>query len=640
MNDAQRGALPTHDFHLDSEDSMPAATRTPWARRGCQTRSTTFRIGVLFIVILTAAWRLLTMLQWSWFQDDWIYLTRTAELPFFDYLSQNYNGHLMLGQFALAWVITKVAPLDYSVAVVVTVAFCVGSILTWAAALRSIFGERARLLIAVFVLALSPLFMPISLWWAAAIQVFPLQLSMGMTLLFTSRYLLEGRQRRDLLRVMASYAFGLIFWQKSLLIAIPIGFLALMLAHGSFWGRLRQIRPLVVATAATAGAYLPLYLLLTREHDAARTSLFESRGIGESLKFFMQGILDVGLPGLLGGPWTGTDNPQAVYGTGSGARTLILLSLAVLVGVLALWMRRGAWLPMAMTCTYAFCSWGLLLTSSRFEVMGMLLVRDARYAADILPVALLASMVVITPTRSEGSSTWLKRPATLLTRPVVRGLTASSIGVVALSAIWGNGTAWDAAAPQSPKPWVDAMVADAKAAGEGTLYNSMAPNHVILSAFFWGDGRISQLLKPLHLPLRYDEPANPLLMVSPEGRLREVDVEEVSHNVRPVPVPGCGYLIRAGEMTLVPVTLPLYAWQWGIQIDYFTQSGGVVHIQSETEAIDVPMNGGGVSSVTLVIEDAIPALKITGAAGAGPVCVTEVRIGPLKASDRPVRPHE
>ena len=170
-------------------------------------------MGVTIIVVVAVVWRYWTISSWSWFQDDWIYVTRTTELSFWDYITQNYNGHLMPAQFMIAWLITKVAPLDYSYAVATTIFFTVASLLAWAAALRTIFGERLRLLYPLIILAMSPVFMPISLWWAAAIQTFPLQLSMGLCVLFTARYTMRGRSGWDIVALAASYCVGLLFWQ-------------------------------------------------------------------------------------------------------------------------------------------------------------------------------------------------------------------------------------------------------------------------------------------------------------------------------------------------------------------------------------------------------------------------------------------
>lgn len=591
---------------------------------------TPLQVGVTMLVTFTVLWRAWTMSAWSWFMDDWVYLTRTAEMPFWSYITQEYNGHIMPGQFLLAWVSTKLAPLDYTWAVVAVIAMMVASIVVWSLALTALFGERLRLLYALTVLALSPLFMPISLWWAAAIQVFPLQLAMGASVLFTVRYLTRGGHRADLVGLGLSYALGLFFWQKALLITVPVVFVVLLLRDGPVLAVLRKnMRLLLVPTLITI-AYLPLFLTLTRGDDGARTKLFQPRSVGESLSFYLHGIIDVGLPALVGGPWSSVSNPQAGFEFGRSSTSFLLVAVAVAVGGLALAYRRRGGAAVAMVVAYATIAWGLLLTSSRYEVMGNLSIYDARYAADILPVALLGSMFLVTPTRLErAQGSWLRQGSvpTMLRRS--RVLLVPLLLAVGAGAIWSNGATWDLASQRSPKPWVDNLVADAGRVGGATVYNSMAPAHVILSAFFWGDGRISQLLKPLGLPLDYNQPSPSLLIVDDQGHLRPVEVEAVSRSASPPPVEGCGYLVRPGETTYVPLSVPMYAWEWGVQLDYFSQKGGNVVLAGATKTVAMEF-APGLGHIQAVLEDELPALTLRGDPASGPICLTEVRVGPLR----------
>jgi hypothetical protein len=488
----------------------------------------------------------------------------------------------------------------------------------------------------VATLGLSPLFVPISLWWAAGIQVFPLQLGMGLGVLFVARFAIH-RRRRELVYLAVSYAGALLFWQKALLIAVPVGFVAVMLAQGPFRERVRLVRATVVALAVPVVLYLPIYLALTREGDAAKTSLFQRRGLGDSLMFYFTGIVEVGLPALVGGPWAQISTPQDLVSMGVDSVNLVLLVVVVALGVLALALRRNAWIPLASVAFYALVSWGLLLTSSRYEVMGNLSVRDARYAADILPVALLALMFLISPTRLERSGEgWMRRSPTFGTGKHLQVASAAAALGITVSAVVGNSIAWQSAAPHSPKPWVDNLLVDARAVGNGTLYDSMAPPHVILSAFFWGDGRISKLLKPLGLPLAYDTPTGTLGVVDDNGHIREVEIESASESRPESAVPGCGYLVKPGELTVIPLTAGLYDWQWGIHLDYFSEAGGTLVLNSASESATIPLTEG-LSHAQLVVEDEIRRFAVSSLPDSGPICITQVRIGALKASDRPLR---
>jgi hypothetical protein len=619
----------------DAVDLAPRTNADPatLATQRLQT-SPVFRIGVLVLVLLTAIWRFWTLSSWSWFQDDWVYLTRTTELPFWQYISQNYNGHLMPGQFVVAWVITKAAPLDHSYAVATTVFFVVASLVAWAAALRTIFGERARLLYPMVILALSPLFMPISLWWAAAMQVFPLQLAMGLSVLFVARYMMYGHRRRDLVGLSLSYAFGLFFWQKALLVFVPIVFVALLLSHGALGERLRSAWRVVWAPLALSLAYIPVYVGLTRSENASRPELFVARSLSETLDFFLKGILDVGMPALFGGPWSSLSNTGEAYSSGSGVVTLALIALGILGTIAAVRLRHQGGLALAMAATYAVVSWGLLFTSSRFDVLGVFSVRDARYAADIVPVALLMVTFLVSPTLVEDRSSWLRLPRTggrVLHR--WRAGAAVLLALVTVSTVYTTGRNWDTSAPSSPKEWVDDLTADAAGAGGSSVHDSLAPNHVIFGAYFPRDARLSQMLKPLALPLRYNQPAEQMFMADWAGHLMEVDVEATTRAVSPPPVEGCGYLVDAGRTTVIPLEPGLYNWEWGYQLSYFSGEPALVTVRTDTRSVDLRLDRG-LHQIQFVVEDAASQLRVTGHPDSSPVCVTEVRAGSLKPSER------
>ena len=258
---------------------------------------------------MIAVWRYWTVSSWSWFQDDWIYLTRTTELPFWDYITQNYNGHVMPAQFVIAWLITKVAPLDYSYAVATTIFFTIASLLAWAAALRTIFGERLAALPAHHSLDLAGLHanqpvvgcgnpdLPAATVHGTVCPVHGALCHAG------TRWLDQGRSG------LAS--LGLLFWQKALLLLVPIGFVAILVGTGSVQQRLRTVRRILTAVLAITAAYVPAYLLLTRQEDDANTTLFKPRELGDSLNFFLTGIVDIGIPSLLGGPWRGAVRASA-----------------------------------------------------------------------------------------------------------------------------------------------------------------------------------------------------------------------------------------------------------------------------------------------------------------------------------------
>lgn len=596
-----------------------------------------FRVGVLVLILVSTFWRTWTLSRWSWYQDDWLYITRSQETGLLHFLFQNYNGHLMPGDFLLVWAITRLAPLDYTLAAGFVVICSTACTVVWAATLGTIFGERLRFLIPLVILSLSPILLPISIWWAAAIQVYPLQLAMGLAILFHARWLRSGG-RANLVGLTAAYVLGLVFWQKALFILIPLVFITLILGEGSWRTRARRVRaPASILTAITV-VYIPLYLAATRVPGGLagyKTELFQHRSIGQSLSFYVTGLIDIGLPTLAGGPWGALPNLMSVYSPVPATRWLPMLAVLVTSAAVLVAYRRRGWLILTMVACYAALSWGLLLTSSRYASIGDYAVRDARYAADILPIAVLAlafSMATTQMERDQGIAAW-KRPISPSVHRHSATIVRALIAALSLSALYGNGVSWQRLEPSSPKPWVDSLKHDARQAAPASIVDSFPPNQVIASFFFPQDSHISRLLLPLKLRLTFNQPASELLAVSGSGQLKEVDIGDVSHSVKG-PVGGCGYLVKPVENTYVPITKEMFTWGWGYQVDYYSEHGGTMIVRTNTgsQQIQVP---AGIGKVQFNREDSVSALSLRMTDASGQVCVSKVTIGPISISDRP-----
>ncbi len=286
----------------------------------------------------------------------------------------------------------------------------------------------------------------------------------------------------------------------------------------------------------------------------------------------------------------------------------------------------------AMAVSYAVVAWGLLFTSSRFDVMGVFSVRDARYAADILPVALLTLTFLFTPTRLEAGTKWHNLEISGAARHVLRVTSVGAVLAVVASAVVASGRIWDASAPASPKTWVDNLLSDAASAGEVSVYDSMAPNNVI-AGWFMHDARISQMLKPLELPLAFNKPAPEMYVADWAGHLKEADIDPVARSVSPGPVEGCGYLVEADRSVTIPLQTPMYDWQWGLQVDFFSAGAAALTVETDSESVDLVLDAG-LGHRQAVIEDSAKNLAVTSQPGSSTVCITEVRMGPVKDSNR------
>ena len=83
--------------------------------------------------------------------------------------------------------------------------------------------------------------------------------------------------------------------------------------------------------------------------------------------------------------------------------------------------------------------------------------------------------------------------------------------------------------------------------------------------------------------LVFDEPTDDLYTADWAGHLKQVDVEAVSRSSQPGPVEGCGYLVPGGGTTSVPLDNPMYDWQWGYQLDYFSAGPATISVRTASE---------------------------------------------------------
>src|ERR1700712_1875080 len=181
-----------------------SSRRRPWS----PPKLTTYAAAVTALLVLTLVFRVYSVSRWSWYQDDWLFMAEPHSRPFLDYAFQQNNGHIIPGEYAISAVLSVVTPLNRSAAVVVTAVLATVSVGVWAIAFREIFGERLRLLLPLAVLALSPLEQrPIS-WWAASLNLLPLEVFTGLSVLAAARYC-RRPSHGNLLWLVLAYVGGL-----------------------------------------------------------------------------------------------------------------------------------------------------------------------------------------------------------------------------------------------------------------------------------------------------------------------------------------------------------------------------------------------------------------------------------------------
>jgi hypothetical protein len=606
---------------LMSTDTQDAPAAAGAMRAALPQRVHGYRVATISLLVLTGLWRLVSISQWSWQADDWLFIERTRTMGFGEYLFQIHNGHLQPGQFLVFWEITQWAPLSVPLAAGATWLLSMASLIVWALLFRSLLGERWAAVIGLVPVALAPGFVPIVVWAAAGITVYALQLFLGLTLLSSLRWSRSGA-RSGLWLTAASFAVGLLFWEKSLLAVIPVLGLSLMLARRPS-GELirRRVLALAAVLAAISAAYVVVYATLLA-HSGTQSTTWVLRGVGDLTRFYWSAITQNLLPALTGGPVPS----QAQSGSGllipTSAAQWVVTGGALLLTVWGLGRRRRGWIPVATAGVYVAVSMGLVVMSSRYDSVGLLSALDPRYAADSIVVVALFGTLLLVPAVGEPDPLQPREGGPLR---LPRWLGPSIAGVLVALALATSAAVWDGISPTSPKPWVDRFLPAVTAAGNRPIVDGVPPGNV-LNAYLAGPAaRLSAMVSVLDLPVAWDGVGPDLSMFDAAAALRPA---AVAPQVHAYPVPGCGYRISPGASVSLPLDNRVFAWQWGVEMAYQAGDTGPVRVTADRTPIELPVTNGK-GQVKGVLNDGITRPLTLTNLGAHEVCVAWIAVGQL-----------
>jgi hypothetical protein len=336
---------------------------------------------VLSVTIIASAvlWRAWAALQWTFQGDDWVWISDATRMPFLEFVTRQANGHLQPGQFTLVWLVTKVAPLNYAVAITpLLLAMAVAGFLMWKF-LGALFGDRLANLIPLAVFMLCPLSIPTALWWAAGLGTIPLQLFIVASLFAVLQYVRAPSPGR-LAAVALAFGGAVLFWEKALLILPLVGLFALLfLGNGTGRERLRDVVlrrwPMWAVLGGITAAYTWWYLATAAWQLNYRAPFSQ---IGHLARTAVGVTL---IPMYLGGPWSASPWGAGFVSELSSPMKLLVWGAALAVVASSLVLRRQAWRAWTMLLIYVgMCI--LLVASSRLRIIGPAIGLGARYFAD------------------------------------------------------------------------------------------------------------------------------------------------------------------------------------------------------------------------------------------------------------------
>lgn len=549
--------------------------------------------GVPFLV---HAW---VAMQGYFGQDDFVITYRAAHADPLDfgYLFQDYSGHLQPGTFLLAWLETAVAPLNHAVATIpLLVMHGLALYLFWHVLIRCL-GPTWVVVPLLAVLSASPLVLFPTLWWAYAMQLLPLLVTMAAGLLAHLKYLESGAVRHAVHAAGWTVA-GMLFYEKAALFALLL--LGVTVLRGDTLGEalVRHWR-VWAAHAVLLVAYATLYFGLTAPQTDG-----EPVPASEVAEFAYRGIVDTFLPGLLGGPLAAPGGGATWVTPPPAVRVAAVLVALAVIAVTLVRNRRQATVAWVLLAGYLAVDLALVAVT-RLALVGPVIGSDPRYLADAVPVAVLCA----------GFALRGHRPGRV---PLV---------AVAVLLVVGGVASFLRLAPElqyrAARDYVDTARAALAEQPGIVLYDTAVP-HTVMIDWFVGDAMTSRVVGLVPEAPRFDRPAETLYRLDGEGRPQPILTLTDSVRGEPGPAPDCGHLVDTE-----PVRIPLTSESFGrrvLKVGYFTADTGDGTIVVGDTRVPVRFREG-LHVLHVVVTGAYSHVEVTRNPNLAPLCVTDVEIG-------------
>ena len=326
-------------------------------------------------------------------QDDFHDLDLAIQSPFsWRYVTFIGAGHLIIGLRVVAWFLVRTSLYNWGLASAITLAFVAAANVAALRLLRMLFGDRPAILVPLLVYAFCPLTVPDLGEWSSALESVPLQLALLMAVHAHICYV-RTQRRRHLVAAAGWVAFGLLFFEKGLI--VPVLLLALtggfLIAPRGHWlGDMKTALFRFWRAWLVYAVLMAVYLVVLAQALHTSTTHPGTPGSAGAVATFAQGLLkDSLVPGALGGPWQWLPVSGGSYAFAAPPFSLIWIGLLVAIAVVAasIWRRPIAWRAWVLVIGWVALADMLPVIISRLgDFSPSVLGTETRYVADAVPV--------------------------------------------------------------------------------------------------------------------------------------------------------------------------------------------------------------------------------------------------------------
>ncbi|WP_183100773.1 hypothetical protein [Nocardioides pelophilus] len=566
-------------------------------------------VGVIAVMLAVRG----RLLAGSYFNQDDFYMTGRAyrsDLTW-DYLFSDFAGHVNPFQQLTLWIVAHHAPYDWPViAAAILVVNLAATVLAWLI-LSRLLGDSWSRLVLLAVFAWAPITLVPTLWWSAAMFLWPHVLcSLAAIWLLVRWRQGDGRGWVNGVGIVLVSAVALLWHERAVLIAPLLFGVAVALAdEASGWRRLTaalsRFRWLWVGIVAAVVGFLVGHGMLTDVEGGGGTA---RQQLEVSWSFVGRSVV----PGLVGGPWSGKTLGGAVVP--ATWVTVVSVVLVVAVGALLLWRGGPArrW-SLAVLAGYVAADLGLLLAGR--SGFGQIIGLDPRYSSDTLHAAVVCIALCL-----RGAPAW-PRPAT---RRVRRLVVAGLLAAYGVASAFGTALLVPHFQNREDRDFVTTLRDDLDADPTQVIFDGTAPEELVLP-LVGSDNRYSVIFGPLpELPV-FDEPSPRLRVVAPDGDLRPV---ELAGGISSLDGPDdeCGYPVASSGID-VELAAPVDG-RLVVRVRYYSGQEATVRVGAG-DWEDYFLARRGPNEVWLVLPDLpgeVAELEMTSD-GRATVCVTDVAAG-------------
>jgi hypothetical protein len=522
------------------------------------------------LIAASVVWRASITTRGYLAADDFVLISQadSASLSV-GHLFELYNNHLMPAGRLVMWVIQRITELDYWPYATLMVAGQAAVSIAFYRLLRLMLPATWALLAPLCLFLFCPLTLEISAWWAVGVNLLPMQLALIMAVTAQVRYI-RTRRPRHLFALGAWVVFGLVFFEKSLLVVALVAMLTVCLyaPGGPVRAVVTAVRRWPLSWLVLTGvsvAFLAVYLSLSTSSLREPTS---GREVGTFLQqFFGQSVS----AGLLGGPWSWLDTgdgPAVAAPTSTAQRVSWVLVLAFVA--LTLWLRRGtalrAWTLLLLYSSLSAAVIGATRLGSAYSGVAGLV---PRYIGDVLVVAAICVGVALCGLRriDDEEETEPALPAPVRAHPRRFGATlAAGTALLVASSLYSGvdfGRDW---ASKLGRDYVDTAKTGLAESPPGTVFWDLRLPATIVDPLSYPFNMQSRFFAPLDRDPVFVTQGRQLWVFDTSGKVRPAWVKGV--RARPGPTQGCGYQVAGGQTVTIPLAGTVTEYWQAVRVAY------------------------------------------------------------------------